>query len=169
MHVTLSGAIIDGIPRPFVVGAGEVTSPLCFSISLSIASPRVFHSAFSPGSNSYAPQYWCHRCHFLRFRLPDQTLLRKPLPAPCPPAPASNHRDIIFGTTRFSYLSFLPLRGDTLSSGDINHPLPRPSPLTRAFISLRPPPPRRASNPNHSLVITPLAPQLVATRPIPPT
>jgi len=46
------GAIIDGIPQPFVRGAGEVTSPLCSSISLSIATPKVFHNALYTGSSS---------------------------------------------------------------------------------------------------------------------
>jgi len=46
------GSIIDGIPQSFVVGAGEVTSPLCSYISLSVASPRVFHIALHTGSNS---------------------------------------------------------------------------------------------------------------------
>jgi hypothetical protein len=46
------GAIIDGIPHPYVVGAGEVTSPLCTSLSLSIACPIVFHIALHTGSNS---------------------------------------------------------------------------------------------------------------------
>jgi hypothetical protein len=35
-----------------VVGAGEVTSPLCSSLTLSLACPRVFHSAIHSGSNS---------------------------------------------------------------------------------------------------------------------
>jgi hypothetical protein len=38
------GAIIDGILQPFVVGDGEVTSPLCSPLTISIACPRVFHS-----------------------------------------------------------------------------------------------------------------------------
>jgi hypothetical protein len=46
------GASIYGIPQPFVVGVGEVTSPLCSSISLSIAISRVFHNALHMGSNS---------------------------------------------------------------------------------------------------------------------
>jgi len=46
------GAIIDGIPRPYVVGVGEVTSPLCSSLALSIACPKVFHNAIHTGSNS---------------------------------------------------------------------------------------------------------------------
>ena len=39
------GAIINGQPQPFVVAAGEVNSPLCSSITFSIACPRVFYSA----------------------------------------------------------------------------------------------------------------------------
>ena len=46
------GAIINGQPQPFVVSAGEVTSPLCTSITLSLACPRVFHTALHSGSNS---------------------------------------------------------------------------------------------------------------------
>ena len=46
------GAIIDGIPQPYVVGAREVTSPLCYSLTLSIACPKVFHNALHTGSNS---------------------------------------------------------------------------------------------------------------------
>ncbi len=44
------GAIIDGTPQPFVVSAGDITSPLCSSLLLSIANPIVFHSALHPGS-----------------------------------------------------------------------------------------------------------------------
>ncbi len=46
------GAMLDGKPQPFVVGAGEVTSPLCASLTLSIAKPRVFHNAIHTGSVS---------------------------------------------------------------------------------------------------------------------
>ncbi len=46
------GAIIEGKPQPFVVGAGEITSPLYTSLLLSIASPRVFHNALHTGSIS---------------------------------------------------------------------------------------------------------------------
>ena len=46
------GAIINGKPQPYVVGAGEVTSPLCSSLTLSIACPKVVHIAFHIGSNS---------------------------------------------------------------------------------------------------------------------
>ncbi len=45
------GAIINGKPEPYSVGAGEVTSPLCSSLTLSIACPIVFHSALHTGSN----------------------------------------------------------------------------------------------------------------------
>jgi hypothetical protein len=46
------GAIINGQPQPFVVAAGEVTSQLFASITLSFACPRVFHTALHSGSNS---------------------------------------------------------------------------------------------------------------------
>jgi hypothetical protein len=46
------GAILNGKPQPYVVGAGEVTSPLCSSLTLSLACPRVFHSALHSGLNS---------------------------------------------------------------------------------------------------------------------
>jgi hypothetical protein len=46
------GALIDGNPRPFVMAAGEVTSPMCPSITISIACPKVFHNVLHTGSNS---------------------------------------------------------------------------------------------------------------------
>ncbi len=46
------GAIINGQPQPFVATAGEVTSPLCTSTTLSLACPRVFHTTLQSGSNS---------------------------------------------------------------------------------------------------------------------
>jgi len=46
------GANFNGKPQPFVVRVGEVTSPLCISILLSIANPRVFHNAIHTGSDS---------------------------------------------------------------------------------------------------------------------
>ncbi len=46
------GAVFNGKPQPYVVGAGEVTSPLCSSLTLTLACPRVFHSALHTGSNS---------------------------------------------------------------------------------------------------------------------
>jgi hypothetical protein len=45
------GAILDGKPQLFVVGAGEVTSPLCTSL-LAIANHRVFHIVLHTGSDS---------------------------------------------------------------------------------------------------------------------
>jgi hypothetical protein len=44
--------IIDGMPQPYVVGAREVTSPLCPSLTLTIACPIVFHNALQTSSNS---------------------------------------------------------------------------------------------------------------------
>jgi hypothetical protein len=56
MHnTTLSfcpGAVLERKPQPFVVGSGEVTSPLCTFILLYIANPRVLHSALHTGSDS---------------------------------------------------------------------------------------------------------------------
>ena len=46
------GAVIHGALQPYLVGAGEGTSPLCSSLVMSIACPRVFHSALHTGSNS---------------------------------------------------------------------------------------------------------------------
>ena len=50
--LVLPWAIINGTQQPYVVGAGEVTSPLCSSLTLSIACPKVVHIAFHIGSNS---------------------------------------------------------------------------------------------------------------------
>jgi hypothetical protein len=46
------GAIIDGNVHPFVVGTGAINSPLCQSIIVSIANPRVYHNALHSGSDS---------------------------------------------------------------------------------------------------------------------
>jgi hypothetical protein len=46
------GAVIDGIPQPFVVGTGAINSPVCQSILISIANPRVYHTALHSGSDS---------------------------------------------------------------------------------------------------------------------
>jgi hypothetical protein len=46
------GAIIAGTPQLFVVSAGDITSPLCTSLLLSITNPRVFHTAIHTGSSS---------------------------------------------------------------------------------------------------------------------
>ena len=46
------GAVIDGIAQPFVVGTGAINSPVCQSILVSIANPRVYHSALQSGSDS---------------------------------------------------------------------------------------------------------------------
>ena len=47
------GAILDGRPQPYMVWAGEVNSPLCSSLTMSIACPRVFQSALHTGSYSH--------------------------------------------------------------------------------------------------------------------
>jgi len=46
------GANINGTPQPYVIGAGDVAYPLCSSLTLSIACPRVVHIALHTGSNS---------------------------------------------------------------------------------------------------------------------
>ena len=46
------GAISDGVPQPYVVGSGAINPPVCQSIILSIAIPRVYHSAVHSGSDS---------------------------------------------------------------------------------------------------------------------
>ncbi len=46
------GAISDGIPQPYVVGPGAINSPVCQSLIISIANPRVFQSALHSGSDS---------------------------------------------------------------------------------------------------------------------
>jgi hypothetical protein len=46
------GAIIDGIPQPFVVGPGTGNSPNCRSILVSIANPVVYHKVLHSGSDS---------------------------------------------------------------------------------------------------------------------
>ena len=54
-NTTLSfcpGAIINATSQPYVVGAGEMTTPLCSSFTLDVACPRVFHNALHTGSNS---------------------------------------------------------------------------------------------------------------------
>ena len=43
------GAITDGIPQPYVVGTEAINSPVCQSIIISIANPRVYHSALHSG------------------------------------------------------------------------------------------------------------------------
>ena len=53
------GAVLNGTPQPYVVGAGEVTSPLCSSLTMSLACPRVFHSALHTGS-SYQRDFGLH-------------------------------------------------------------------------------------------------------------
>jgi hypothetical protein len=46
------GTISDGVPQPYVVGTGAINSPVCQSIVISIANPRVYHSALHSGSDS---------------------------------------------------------------------------------------------------------------------
>jgi hypothetical protein len=60
------GAVIAKEPHPFVVGAGEITSPLCTSILLSIASPKVLHFALHTGPDSNK-EYGLHT--FSKYRL----------------------------------------------------------------------------------------------------
>ena len=46
------GAIIDGESQPFVVASGDMHAHLCQTLLLSIADPRVCHSALHSGSDS---------------------------------------------------------------------------------------------------------------------
>ena len=46
------GAIIDGVAQPFVAGTGTINSHVCQSIRVSIANPRVYHSALHSESDS---------------------------------------------------------------------------------------------------------------------
>jgi hypothetical protein len=47
------GAIVDGEPQPFVVGVGILPTHFCQNLFLSIANPRVYHSALHSGSDSH--------------------------------------------------------------------------------------------------------------------
>jgi hypothetical protein len=47
------GAIIDGVPQPFVVGTRAKHTFLCQNLLLSIANPRMHHSALHSGSDSH--------------------------------------------------------------------------------------------------------------------
>ena len=120
-NITLSfcpGAIIDGIPQPFVVGAGEVTSPLCSSLTISIACPRVFHNALHTCSNS-ARDFGLRT--FSKFVLQQletaeaaskKAPFRSPVPAQVgamPLGPFLNNLSIRFGAHRASiYGRFVP-------------------------------------------------------------
>ena len=46
------GAIIAGIPHPYVVGPGSEISSTCRSILVSIANPAVYHKVLHSVSNS---------------------------------------------------------------------------------------------------------------------
>ena len=46
------GAIIAGIPHPYVVGPGSGNSPTCRSILVSIANPAAYHKVLHSGSDS---------------------------------------------------------------------------------------------------------------------
>jgi hypothetical protein len=46
------GAIIDGTPHPFVVGAGTVNSPVSQNILIFIANSRVYHTTIQSGTGS---------------------------------------------------------------------------------------------------------------------
>jgi hypothetical protein len=47
------GAISEGIPQPYLIATGAINSPVCQSILISIANPRVFHSAIHSGSDTH--------------------------------------------------------------------------------------------------------------------
>ena len=53
------GAIIDGVPQPFVVGLGAKQTHLCNNLLLSIANPRVYHIALHSGSD-FSKEYGLH-------------------------------------------------------------------------------------------------------------
>jgi len=54
------GAIIDGVPQSFIVGSsGARQTYLCHNILLSIANPRVYHSALHSGTE-YSKEYGPH-------------------------------------------------------------------------------------------------------------
>ena len=50
---------MDGQVKPYMVGAMATNSPLCRSIMVSIANPRVFHSAIHTGSDT-GKEYGLH-------------------------------------------------------------------------------------------------------------
>ena len=47
-----SRSVLDGKVQPYLVGAMAPNSPLCRFILVSIANPRVFHSALHTGSDT---------------------------------------------------------------------------------------------------------------------
>ncbi len=53
------GAIVDGKPQPFVIGAGTIPTHLCQNLLLSIANPRVYHTVLHSRSDSH--QEFCLR------------------------------------------------------------------------------------------------------------
>ncbi len=53
MHISFCpGAIIAGIPHPYVVGPGTGNFPTCRSILVSIANSAVYHKVLHSGSDS---------------------------------------------------------------------------------------------------------------------
>jgi len=53
------GSVLDGEVKPYLVGAMAPSSSLCRSILISIANPRVFHSALHTGSDT-GKEYGLH-------------------------------------------------------------------------------------------------------------
>ena len=51
--------MLDGVVTPYLVGAMAPNSALCRSILVSIANPRVFHSALHTGSHT-GKEYGLH-------------------------------------------------------------------------------------------------------------
>ncbi len=47
------GAISDGVPQPYLIGKEAINSPVCQSILISIANPRVSHSALHSASDTH--------------------------------------------------------------------------------------------------------------------
>ena len=53
------GSVLDGVVKSYLVGAMDPNSALCRSILVSIANPRVFHSALHTGSDT-GKEYGLH-------------------------------------------------------------------------------------------------------------
>ena len=52
-------SVLDGVVKPYLVGTIAPNSSLCCSILVSIANPRVFHSALHTGSDT-GKEYGLH-------------------------------------------------------------------------------------------------------------
>jgi len=148
------GAVLNGTPQPYLVGAGEVTSPLCTSLILSIACPRVFHSTLHTGSNSMR-DFGLHTfpkrvletlegapaaTWLAPFRLPQPPQTGVPVPGPLPKNLSIRfgaHRASIYGSTRAAKIMALnPLANDKTREShakEVAGSLLRPAILTVEF------------------------------------